>query len=424
MGIFNALFAGVNGINSNGNAIAVVGDNISNVNTTGFKASSAAFEDILAGADSNVGLGSRISDVVSQFSQGGFESTSNVTDLAIDGNGFFVVRSATDSSTFYSRNGQFHLDKDGYITNTDGLRLQGFQVDTSNNITADVGDVLISQEPVSPNPSADVELNINLSSNSTVPSAFSTGDPTNTSNFSAGVTVYDSLGNSHLLSIYFRKSSTNTWSWYALANGIEVSGATASTYYQGGTGTMTFTTSGGLQSVTTTSSYFSFIGAGVSQAISFDFGTFATAGTGGALDGVTQFGSDSAITNITQDGFASGSLKSIDISSEGIITGNYTNGTNQQLGQIVLATFNSQSGLSRTGSSNYRETLESGLATLSAPQTTGKGSIVSSTLEQSNVDLANELIKMVIIQRGFQANTRTIGTINDMLAQLVTLGQG
>ncbi|QQR81126.1 MAG: flagellar hook-basal body complex protein [Deltaproteobacteria bacterium] len=119
MGIFNALFAGVNGINSNGNAIAVVGDNISNVNTTGFKASAAAFEDILAGADSNVGLGSRISDVVSQFSQGGFESTSNVTDLAIDGNGFFVVTSATDSSTYYSRNGQFHLDKNGFIHHTD-----------------------------------------------------------------------------------------------------------------------------------------------------------------------------------------------------------------------------------------------------------------------------------------------------------------
>ncbi|QQR81127.1 MAG: flagellar hook-basal body complex protein [Deltaproteobacteria bacterium] len=297
-------------------------------------------------------------------------------------------------------------------------------MDASSNITADIGDIQISQEPVSPNPTSTVELNVNLSSNSIVPAAFSTTDPTSTSDFSAGVTIYDSLGNSHLLSIYFRKSATNTWSWYALANGSEVTGSSATSYYQGGTGTMTFTTAGGLQSVTTTSSYFSFIGAGVSQAVSFDFGTFATATATGALDGVTQFGSDSAISNITQDGFASGSLKSIDISTEGIITGNYTNGTNQQLGQIVLATFNSQSGLSRTGSSNYRETLESGLATLSAPQTTGKGSIVASTLEQSNVDLANELIKMVIIQRGFQANTRTIGTINDMLAQLVTLGQG
>ncbi len=422
MGIFNALFAGVNGINANGNAISSLGDNIANVNTIGFKASRASFEDILAGNQSNIGLGSRISNVTPQFSQGGFESSSSVTDLAIDGSGFFVVKSPTDDGTFYSRAGQYIIDKDGYVVNTDGLRLQGFTVDANHTITSNIDDVQVSNTPVPPSSTTSIEMDLNLSSNSSAPAAFDTTDPTGTSNFSSGVTVYDSLGNSHLTSIYFRKSASNAWEWYSLVDGGEITGGTAGVNVQTANGTLTFNTTGALTSSTTTATDFDFLGATQSQAIAFDFGTsIALGGTG--LDGVTQFGSASALSNISQDGYASGSLKSLDIGGDGVITGNYTNGTTQTIAQIVLASFNNQEGLTRVGNNNYRDTLNSGGAILAAPGASGKGSLVSHTLEQSNVDLASELIRMVIIQRGFQANSRTISTVNDMLAQLVNLGQ-
>jgi len=422
MGIFNALFAGVNGINSNGNAISILGDNIANVNTIGFKASRAAFEDILAGNESNIGLGSRISSVSPQFSQGGFESSTSLTDLAIDGSGFFIVKNPADGAELYSRAGQFVIDKDGFMVNSDGLRVQGYSVDQNFTITSNISDIQISTAPVAPEPTSTVEMDMNLSSNSTVPAAFDPTDPTTTSNFSSGVTVYDSLGNSHLTTIYFRKTAANAWEWFSLVDGGEITGGTPGTNVISANGTLNFDTSGALTSTVTSTSDFDFVGAAQSQTITFDFGTSTGAG-GSGLDGATQFGSASALTNISQDGFSSGSLKSLDIATDGTITGNYTNGTTQTIAQLVLASFNNQEGLNRVGSNNYRETLDSGTPIRSAPTSSGKGGLVSHTLEQSNVDLASELIRMVIIQRGFQANSRTISTINDMLAQLVNLGQ-
>ncbi len=420
MGIFNAMYAGVNGINSNGNAISIIGDNISNVNTVGFKASRPEFEDILTGA--NTGLGSRITGVSALFSQGGFESTSSVTDMAIDGRGFFVVQNPTDGSNYFSRAGQFVVDKDGFLVTSDGYQLQGYTVDENNNLTSNIGSIEVSQAPVPPKPTGTVTLAMNLDSNEDVPAAFSATNPTGTSNFSAGITVYDSLGNGHLATMFFRKTAANNWAWYTLVDGGEITGGAAGTYEIEANGTVVFNEDGTLKTMTTTTSDFDFVSADDNQAITFNFGESTDAG-GEGLDGVTQFGSDSAITNIFQNGYASGSLRTIDIGKDGTISGNYTNGTTQTIAQVVLATFSNEIALTRAGSNNYTETLDSGSPLFAAPNSSGKGSVISQTLEQSNVDLASELIRMVIIQRGFQANTRTISTVNDMLAQLVTLGQ-
>lgn len=417
MGIFSALFSGVNGINSNGSVISVIGDNISNVNTVGYKASRATFEDIVAGSESNIGLGSRVATVDPQLAQGGFESASNVTDMAIDGRGFFVVEDSTDGSVAYTRAGQFHIDKDGYIVNTQGDQLQGYTV-TDNAVTSNVDAIQISTTPISPNRSTKVYVKANLNSNSDSTAAFSSTNPTGTSNFSAGITVYDSLGNSHLVTVYFRKSASNTWQWFGLVPGSSV-GQTA-TNVKAGSGTITFTTSGVFSSVSNAQGRFSWTG-GLTTNVTFDFGQLSdTDGDGG----LTQFGSDSGIINITQNGYASGSLNSIEIGADGTITGNYTNGRTLTISQIVVATFNNEAALSRGGHNNYLESLESGTPLVSGAGSSGRGNVVSNTLEQSNVDLASELIRMVIIQRGFQANSRTISTVNDMLAQLVTLGQG
>lgn len=421
MGLFSALFAGVNGINSNGNVISVIGDNIANVNTIGYKGSRAQFEDVMAGS-SNTGLGSRVAAVTPQFSQGGFESTSSVTDMAVDGKGFFVLKSSTDSSTYFSRAGQFVINKDGYLVNSDGLRVQGYTLDSSSNVTSSTGNISISTAPVAPKKTSSLSLDMNLNSNATTPAAFSLADPTTTSNFSAGVTVYDSLGNSHLTTVYFRKSASNTWQYRAVVDGGEITGGTAGTPVLCQSGELVFGTTGTLTSNTNSSNDYDFLGATQSQTITFDLGTGTGAG-GTGTDGVTQYGSASSITNSSQNGYASGSLKSLTVDADGSISGNYTNGTTQLITKVVLASFTNENALTRVGSNNYIETLSSGAPLLSAPGAGGKGTVVSSTLEQSNVDLANELIKMVIIQRGFQANSRTIGTVNDLLAQLVTLGQ-
>ncbi|EKD41173.1 MAG: hypothetical protein ACD_73C00814G0009 [uncultured bacterium] len=361
--------------------------------------------------------------VTGQFSQGGFESSSSVTDVAIDGRGFFRIKDANDGSVFFSRSGQFNIDKDGFLVNPDGYRVQGFTLDeTTNQVTSNVDDIVISTVPVPPSPSDDVSMSINLDSNGEAPAAFSLANPTGTSNFSAGVTVYDSLGNDHLVSLYFRKNATNSWQYYALVDGGELTTGTAGNNVTCASGTFLFDTDGGLYSVTETTNDFDFMGATQSLALSFNFGTSKDDG-GTGLDGITQFGSSSTITNISQDGYASGSLKSIEVDADGTISGNYTNGTTQVISQLVVCKFNNEVALKRVGSNNYVETLESGAAVLGAPGSGGNGTLVSSTLEQSNVDLANELIRMVVIQRGFQANSRTITTINDLLAQLVTLGQ-
>ncbi len=420
MGIFSALFAGVNGINSNGSVISVIGDNIANVNTIGYKSSRAAFEDILAGSSSNIGLGSRVSNVSPQFNQGGFESSSSVTDMAIDGKGFFVVQ-ATDGTSHYTRAGQFLIDRTGQMATGKGEKLQGFAFDsTTNAFVSTSSNIVISQTPVAPHSSAAIAMQLNLKSGSTAPAAFSSANPSGTSNFSAGVTVYDSLGNGHLVTVYFRKNATNEWQWYTIAASGEITGLTAGANFVGGSGTLSFNSSGALTSAQTAAG-FQWAGA-ASATIAFSFGTGTAAG-GTGLTGVTQFGSDSAISNITQDGYSSGTLKSLEISSDGTITGNYTNGQTARIYQVALASFNNQGALTRVGSNDYAETLGSGTAVVSAPGAGGKGTLVSSTLEQSNVDLANELIKMVIIQRGFQANSRTINTVNQLLSELVTLGQ-
>lgn len=421
MSIFTALFAGVNGINSNGDVVSLIGDNIANVNTVGFKSSRAEFEDILAGSSSISGLGSRIQNVSTAFGQGGFESSTSVTDLAVDGTGFFAARDIRTSETVYTRAGQFLIDKDGYVVNAQEQRLQGFGVDANGNIGTTLEDLQFTYEPVKPKATTTVTISANLYSNATVPAAFSTANPSGTSNFAAGVTVYDSIGNSHLVTVYFRRAAANSWEWYGLVDGADLTGGVAGTMQTRASGTLTFNTDGSQLNFTTAANDFDFIGAAQNQAIAMSMGTNTTGG-GTGLDGVTQFGTTSNLSDVSQNGYTSGNLTTLEIASNGTITGNYTNGTTQTLGQVTLALFSNQQGLDRIGGNAYSESLSSGVALNASPQSGGRGSVLSQTLEQSNVDLASELIKMVVIQRGFQANSRTISVVNDLLGSLVNLG--
>ncbi|MBF0104146.1 MAG: flagellar hook protein FlgE [Deltaproteobacteria bacterium] len=423
MTIYQALYSGVNGINANGAVTALIGDNISNVNTTGYKSSRAEFSDIVAGSSQIAGMGSRVAGTTQQFSQGGFEATSSVTDLAIDGQGFFEVNDFVNQRYIYTRAGQFIVDEDGYVVNLQGHRLRGFGVDENNSVTSEQVDFQFSYEPNAPNSTDNVTVAANLTATAATPAAFDAADPINTSNYSAGVTVYDSLGSSHLLTLYYRNNGAagvnEQWEWYAVCDSDDITGATTAQIEA--SGTLLFNPNGALISTTELTNDFDFVGATQDQSITFDFGTVLSASSTG-LDGITQFGGDSSLTSITQDGYASGILNTIEIGTDGTISGTYTNGQRLTLGQVGIALFADNQALQRMGHNAWDDSLTSGVPLLAIAESGGRGAVLSSTLEQSNVDLANELIKLVIIQRGFQANTRTISVVNELLGSLVSLG--
>ena len=427
MSILRTLNTGASGLQSNGEALGVVSDNIANANTVGFKRSRADFQDMVASAGKSelnqTGGGSKIGKVESMWKQGAMLSTESSTDLALSGDGFFVVNGTASgvSGSFYTRAGQFHLDKDGYVTNVDNLKLQGYAADSRGNIEGKLGDLRIGPTALPATPTAAVKMGANLSSNSTVPAtAFDPLTPQTTSNFSGPVTLYDSLGNGHSATIYFAKTTDTTFDWHAVVDGSEIDGGVAGEPFQGANGTLTFGTDGQLQTDTTEASNWNFKGATAGQAITFDFGTSVDEG-GTGFDGTTSNASPSNVSSTTQDGFAAGTVTGINVSATGTITGSFTNGQRRTLGQVAVANFKADDGLLRAGQGLYVQTEESGEALMGTASTGGRGSIVSGALEQSNVDIGSEFVDLIAFQRGFQANSKVIQTADEMYGELVDL---
>ncbi|MDX1763887.1 MAG: flagellar hook protein FlgE [bacterium] len=426
MTILGSLYSGVSGLSVNGNALSIIGDNIANVNTIGYKTSRASFSDVIAASlsgvsNSQVGQGTRLTSIDVQFTQGSFLNTTSPTDLSIDGKGFFVMRD--DNGISYSRAGNFKFDKDGFLVNPNGIVVQGYSVDSNGNVTGSLGDINITGVSSAPNATSTVELDANLDSRSTtVGAAFDVTDPITTSNFSTAITVYDSLGNGHQVNAYFRKDAANTWSWYAVVGANDNANGTGDEIQA--QGTMNFTTSGLLDSVsavTYPTGGFDFTGGAVQdQIIDFDFGTPVTIGGSGG-DGVTQYGLDSSATYQNQDGYASGDLRNYSVSNDGVITGNFSNGRTVAIAQLALATFQSNEGLTRIGGNLFLESSRSGQPIIGQPSSGGRGKISSNSLEQSTVDLAQEFVNMITSQRGFQANSRTITTTDELLQELINL---
>ncbi|MDX9714368.1 MAG: flagellar hook protein FlgE [Dissulfurispiraceae bacterium] len=429
MGILTSLFTGVSGLSSNGNALSVIGDNIANSNTTGFKGSRAIFGDILSqalggGSAFQIGRGVSMQSVEAQFTQGTLESTSNPLDLAIEGDGFFLVNS-TAGATYYTRAGQFHLDRDGNVINPEGLLLQGYLAQQNNAL----GTINVASINSQPNATADVNVYTNLNSNDVTMAGFNIADPTGTSNFSTSITVYDSLGNSHLISVYFTKTAANTWSWNAVANATEVTSTSVSgANARIASGALGFTTNGALNTESAVTYYNSvtptgvdFTGATANQVIAFDFGTSITTDGGTGLDGTTQFGSPSSVFFQSQDGFTSGSLQSLIVDQNGVITGVFTNGQVQEIASVAISRFVAPLELSKIGRNLYAESSGSGQPIIGTAGTSGRGRVLANSLEASNVDLAEEFVKMIAAQRGFQANTRVITTTDDMLTELMNI---
>jgi len=423
MAILTSLFAGVSGLNAFGTGLSVISNNIANLNTTGFKDGEVSFADLISSGSSRaqVGRGVLVNDIRTNFSQGSFETTGSELDLAVEGEGFFVLRDSAGAE-FYSRNGAFNVSKNGLVENAEGLLLQGVQATATGNLNGQpTGNIDLSSTNSTPAATTSIAVDANLDSRATSPGAFNLANPSGTSNFSTSITIHDSLGNGHLINVYFTKTATaNQWTYNAV---VSASDATSGAATVGATGTLVFGTNGILTTHTPgapVAGDFDFVGgAGQSQPVVFDFGTPPPGGTG--LDGITQFGASSAVLTQTQDGFAAGSLSSVSIDKDGIVTGLFTNGQSRPLAQVRLARFNNDQGLSKVGDNVFVLSNDSGQPILGDPNAGGMGRVLSNSLELSNVDLAQQFIKMIEFQRGFQANSRVITTTDDLLQELVNL---
>ena len=250
---------------------------------------------------------------------------------------------------------------------------------------------------------------------------FDTTDPYNTSNFATAITIYDSLGNSHQLDVFFKKTASNTWEWHGLIDGGDLTGGTQGVATEVASGTLTFTTDGRLDTEVVNGGTINFVDATQNQVIDFDFGESITTDGGNGEEGTTQYSARSSINFQTQDGYTTGSLTRFAMDEDGVITGAYSNGEVRTVGQLVLASFQNPQGLHKLGQNMWGETNDSGEPLIGIPNSGPRGGVISQHLEQSNVDLAEEMVDMIITQRAFQANSKTVTTADSMLAEIIQM---
>jgi len=404
---------GVSGLNAASKNLDVIGNNVANANTVGFKQSQAQFADVYASsvggaANTQIGSGTRLATVAQQFQQGNITATSNTMDMAINGQGFF--RMDNNGALSYTRNGQFQLDKDGFIVNSAGHKLTGFAADAAGAIiTAAPGPLQIPTADLTPQASSSVLVGLNLDASSAVPATavFNATDPTSFNN-STSTTVYDSLGNSHIATLYFQKDAVpNNWNAFMTVDNQPAAGISL--------GALTFSTAGvvtapaGPPMGTVSASVTYANGATSPQTMALDFST------------TTQFGSPFGVNKLSQDGFTSGRLSGFSTGDDGVIVGRYTNGQSRALGQVALANFSNPQGLRPLDGNEWGETFGSGSPLVGGPNTGSLGTLQSSSVEDSNVDLTAELVNMITAQRNFQANAQTIKTVDSLMQTLVTM---
>lgn len=396
---------GLSGLNAAAKNLDVIGNNVSNASTVGFKQSQAQFADVYANSltgagGSSVGIGTKVSQVAQQFTQGNITSSNNPLDMAINGGGFF--RMDTNGEVTYQRNGQFQLDRMGFIVNPTGAKLTGYTANASGVLsTGAPAPLSINTADLTPQITSNVNAVLNLDSSKTVLSAaaFDMNDPTTYHN-STSVSVYDSLGNSHTLQTYYLKTAPGVWDVQASLDGNASFSA----------GALTFNSSGALTG-------------GSPLTIPPQALTTGAANLGFPIDyaNTTQFGSAFSVNTLNQDGYTSGRLAGFNVGADGTILGRYTNGQSAVLGQVVLASFANPNGLQQLGNNMWAESATSGNPMVGTPDSGSLGVLQSSAVEDSNVDLTAELVNMITAQRVYQANAQTIKTQDAVMQTLVNL---
>jgi flagellar hook protein FlgE len=397
----------ISGLKAASGELDVISNNIANSNTTGFKKSRAEFVDVFAvssvgGSGSTPGSGVRLSSIRQQFTQGNVAFTDNNLDMAINGSGFFILDDA--GTNIYSRNGAFGVDRNGFLANGEGQNLIAFGADASGNITGAAGPIQVNTSNIAPQASTNMTIDLNLDAAQGQP-AIGVFDATNPSsyNHSTSTTIFDSLGNSHLASMYYVKTAVaNTWETHSFVDGVQVDGPD----------TLAFSTSGALVTPaagTITTPAFTPTGGGAAMSLTQDYSA------------ATQFGAAFSVNALSQDGFTTGRLSGLDIDAQGIIFARFTNGQSAVQGQLALASFRNPQGLQPASDTSWGETFSSGAVTLGVPGTASLGLIQAGALEQSNTDLSEELVNMIIAQRSFQANAEVISTSDTVTQSIINL---
>jgi flagellar hook protein FlgE len=417
---------GLSGLNSSSKALDVISNNIANANTVGFKSAEVHFSDVFAaslggGGASQVGIGAALSAVQQQFSQGNITTSNNPLDVSINGGGFYRMESSGGDVTF-SRAGQFHLDNLGNVINDQTLRLTG--VLAINGVIPPAGDpspLQISSAPIPPRAtdaaaSGIMAGTVNLNSSDAVPAVAFTGTAIapDQYNFSTALSVFDSLGSAHTLTMYFVRTATaGTWDVH-----MALDDSAVPANVQLNVGQLVFDTDGLLTPVAPAAS----VPIVIPATWALTTGA-ATPWSPGSIDfaGSTQYGSESSVAKLTQGGFASGALTGVSVGSNGVIQGNYTNGQSRDMAQIVLATFANSNGLKSLGNNQWSSSPDSGDALIGTPGAGSRGVLQSAAVEESNVDLTAELVRMITQQRNYQSNAQSIKTQDQILQTLVNL---
>ncbi|MDD6970528.1 MAG: flagellar hook protein FlgE [Treponema sp.] len=461
--MMRSLYSGVSGLQNHQTRMDVIGNNISNVNTNGFKRGRVNFQDMisqqLSGAakptdelggvnPKEVGLGMTVASIDNVFTQGNLQSTGISTDLAIQGNGFFVMKNGEE--TFYTRNGAFGLDMDGTLVNpANGMRVQGWMAEEINGqmlvtTAATPEDLIIpvgSKDPAKETTNVNFACNLNKNTPEILEGA--SADDIFKGTWGTEQKIYDSFGNEHMLSVSFRRVVGNPNQWEATvvidqdnADYTQTRVGLGTTDGVGNTFLVNFDNYGALQSVTDTAgnvtnpegqvvlqTSFAVADSNVDeqgnpyrQTLNINLGTI-----GSFKDTITQSASKSTTKAFYQDGYTMGYLDNFKIDSSGIITGVYSNGTNRTIGQIAMATFANDRGLEKAGDNTYVESNNSGMARIGESGVAGKGSLMAGALEMSNVDLSEQMTDMIVTQRGFQSNAKTITTADTLLETVLSL---
>lgn len=429
MGILSSMYTGVTGIQANGEALGIISDNIANANTVGFKTSRAEFADVVAKSlkgilgGHQIGRGTKLNGVTQIFSQGSITQTDKATDVAISGDGFFVVDGPEGRS--YTRNGAFNFNKDGELVNVDGHIVKGFKADEDGKITTKLEAIKLERSIIDAKKTEKVDMAMNLDiRGNIIEGGFNIENPEKSSNYNTGVTVYDSAGNAHALTMYFTKTGDNQWSWNAVAKGEEIVGGEKGKGVIGASGTLEFTIDGKLQNQTIGQNSFNFTkGAQPDQQIKFEFGDDILSG-GTGLKGSTQYGSNSDIYKHTQDGYTAGTLAGLSFNDDGVLAAFYTNGTTRNIAQVAVAKFENNEGLFKAGNNSFKESRNSGAANIGQPKNGGRGSVFAKSVEASTTDIASEFVNLIQMQRAFQANARTLSSSDELMQEVLNMRRG
>jgi flagellar hook protein FlgE len=403
----------LSGLNAAQSDLTVTANNIANVATTGFKGSRAEFADLFASTQQGVsataiGNGVKVSNVSQQFSQGNIDFTDNSLDLAMSGNGFFVIND--NGAMSYTRAGAFQVDNDGYVVNSKGQRLQVYpRLSNGGFNTGGLSDLSLNTGVSAPQATSNIDVLLNLPGNAQPP-AVATFDPADTSSFNhaTSLTIYDSLGAAHTASMYYVKTANpNEWQTHLYVDGSEVQGpggVTAQTLNYNDTGELVSPAGGEL-------SWGPYQPATGSAPINMTFDYRDT----------SQYGQNFTVNAVTQDGFTTGRLIGIDIDQSGVVQARFTNGRSNALGQIAVANFANPQGLQQLGDTQWAETFASGQAIRGEAGNSGFGIIQAGALEASNVDITSQLVNMITAQRDFQANAQMISTADAITQTIINI---